>query len=311
VTEVALHPLLAAVVVGVLLLVGVYVVALLDAGMSELVAGRRRRATRLLADPLQRAAQLVLSAPGGTERPDTQGWILAPALLTGLAGVAFATVPLTPNLSIADPSTGFVLFSAAIAFVMIAVFLHGWSPNSVWPLHGAYRFGAAALSLQIPFLLAMLATTLPAESLQIGEIVRAQEGSWNLVRQPLGLPIYLVVGVGVSFWGPLDFPDADDLAGGTAAESGGVDALLWQVARAAMLVAVAAMGAAAFLGGWWGPWRSGAGWMLLKTALLLGVLVATRHLVARVRLERFVIVCWTVLIPLALLNIFVAGAWLL
>lgn len=310
-TDAALHPLSAAVIVGALLLVGVYVVAFVDAGIFGLVAGQRRRATTLLADPLRRAARLVLTAPGGTERPDVQGWVLAPALLAGLAGVAFATVPLAPGLSIADPSTGFVLFSAAIAFVMIAVFLHGWSPNSVWPMHGAYRFGAQALSLQIPFLLAMLATTLPAESLQIGEIVRAQEGSWNVLRQPLGLPIYLVVGVGVSFWGPLDLPDADDLAGGTTAESGGVDALLWQVARAAMLVAVAAMGAAAFLGGWWGPWRPGAGWMLVKTALLLGVLVASRHLFARVRIERFVIICWTVLIPLALLNIFVAGAWLL
>lgn len=310
-SQVPLHPVLAVLVVGGLLTVGSYLVAVLDAGVFGLVAGRPVRAGALLTSPLRRAALLLATSTGGTERPDAQGWALAPALLAGLAAVALGTVPLSPHLSVADPPTGFVVFSAAIAFVMIAVFLHGWSPNSVWPLHGAYRFGAQALSLQIPFLLAMLATTLPAESLQIGEIVRAQEGLWNVVRQPLGLPLFLVVGVGVSFWGPLDLPDADDLAGGTAAEAGGVDALLWQVARAAMLVAIAAMGAAAFLGGWWGPWRPGAGWMLAKTVVLLVGLVSSRHLLARVRLERFVIVCWTILIPLALLNIFVAGAWLL
>ncbi|MTV27787.1 NADH-quinone oxidoreductase subunit H [Nitriliruptoraceae bacterium ZYF776] len=305
------HPLAAVALIGGLLAVGVYLVAVLDGVFGSVIAGRAVRPGALLAGPARRAALLALSSPGDTERPDTQAWALAPALLTGLAAVALATVPLSPTLSIADPSTGFVVFSAAIAFVMIAVFLHGWSPNSPWPLHGAYRYAAQALSFQIPFLLAMLATTLPAESLQIGEIVRAQEPMWNVVRQPLGLPLYLVVGLGVSFWGPLNLSDAADLAGGTTAEVGGVPALLWQIARAAMLVAVAAMGAAAFLGGWWGPWQPGIGWMIAKTLLLLALLVSSRHLIARVRLERFVIVCWVALIPLALVNIFVSGAWLL
>ncbi len=305
------HPMVAVTLIGGLLTVGVYIVAVLDATLRALVAGHPLQVGSVLTGPIRRAALLATTASGDTERPDAQGWALAPALLAGLAAVALATVPLTPQVSVADPSTGFVVFSAAIAFVMIAVFLHGWSPNSPWPLHGAYRYGAQALAFQIPFLLAMLATTLPAESLQIGEIVRAQEPLWNVVRQPLGLPLYLVVGVGVSFWGPLNLPDAADLAGGTTAESSGVGALLWQVARAAMLVAVAAMGAAAFLGGWWGPWLPAPVWMALKTLVLLAALVASRHLIARVRLERFVVICWVVLIPLALVNVFVAGAWLL
>lgn len=306
-----LHPLAAAMLIGTVLITGIYVVAVLDAAMWSVAAGRRPTPDGVLLTPVRRAALLLVSSTGDTERTDAQGWALAPALLTGLAAVALATVPLSPGLSVADPATGFVVFSAAIAYVMIAVFLHGWSPNAVWPLHGGYRFAAQALSFQIPFLLAMLATALPAESLQIGEIVRAQEGLWNVVRQPLGLPLYLVVGVGVSFWGPLDLPDAEDLAGGTTAEAGGVEALAWQMARAAMLVALAAMGAAAFLGGWWGPWRPGAGWMAAKTLILLAVLVGSRHVVGRVRLERFVVVCWVLLIPLALVNIFVSGAWLL
>ena len=297
--------------VGAALAAGVYVVAVLDRAMEALVAGRSIPVRDLLLAPVRRAAALLVTSPSATERPDAPGWVIAPALLAGLAAVALATVPLAPGLMVADPATGFVLFSAAIAFVMIAVFLHGWSPNAVWPLHGAYRYGAQALSFQIPFLLAMLATALPAESLQISEIVHAQQDLWNVVRQPLGLPLYLIVGAAVSFWGPLNLPDGADLAGGTTAEAAGVSGLVWQLARAAMLVAVAAMGAAGFLGGWWGPWRPGVGWMLAKTLLLLVVLVASRHLFARVRIERFVVVCWAGLIPLALLNIFVSGAWLL
>jgi NADH-quinone oxidoreductase subunit H len=304
-------PLVAVAAVASAALVGVYVVAVLDRLLGGLVSGGPIRLRRSLALPFAVAALHASQRRVTTEAPDRQGWVLAPALLLGLAATGLALVPLGPDLVVADPSTGFVVFAAVIAYVMIAIYLHGWSPNSLLPLHGAYRYAAEGLSLQMPFLLAMLATALPAESLAIGDIVAAQEDLWNVVRQPAGLPIYLVVGVGVAFWGPLNLSDGADLADGTSAEDAGVDRLLWQAARYAMLVAVAAMGATVFLGGWWGPWVPGQVWVVAKTLLLLVVLVSARHLVARVRIERFVVVAWAVLIPLALANIFVSGALLL
>jgi NADH-quinone oxidoreductase subunit H len=304
-------PPLAVGAIGLALILGVYVTAVLDRSMYARVAYGNWRLAQALTGPLTTAALLLRQTRRTTERPDAAGWAIAPALLMGLAAVALAMVPLAPDTVAADPSTGFVVFSAAVVFVMIAVFLHGWSPNSAMALHGAYRFGAEALSLQIPFLLAMLATALPAESLSIVDIVIAQEPLWNVVRQPLGLPIYLVVGLAVSFWGPLNFPDASDLAGGTSIEDSGIARLLWKSARLAMLVSVAAMGAAGFLGGWWGPVLPGAVWMILKSLLLLGFLIAAGHLVPRIPIERFVVTAWVVLIPLALVNIFVSGAILL
>ena len=290
---------------------GIYLVAILDRWIGSVVAGDSLRLPALLADPFRSAAGLLVQQRRTTERPDAHGWAFAPALLFGLAAIALVMVPLGPNLVVADPATGFVIFSAAIAFVMIAVFLHGWSPNSTFALHGAYRYGAQALSFQIPFLLAMLATALPAQSLSIIDIVASQESLWNVVRQPMGLPLYLVVGLGVSFWGPLNLPDAPDLAGGTSVEDSGIGRLLWLVARAAMLVAVAAMGAAGFLGGWWGPLLPGPVWVIVKTVVLLIAFVAAGHFLARIRIERFVVVSWALLIPLALFNVFVSGAFLL
>lgn len=295
----------------VALAAGVFAVGVIDRLAGRWIAGAPLDPRAALVAPLRTGA-VLLSRPGrATERPDAGGWRLAPALYAGLAAFALAFVPLGPGLVVADADTGFVAFSAAIAFVMIAVFLHGWSPNSPLPLVGAYRYGAEALSFQIPFLLAMLATALPAESLSIVRIVEAQEPLWNVVRQPFGLPLYLVAGLAVSFWGPLNLPDAPDLAGGTAVEDSGVARLLWGIARASMLVAVAAMGAAGFLGGWLGPILPGPVWMVLKTLGLLTLLVAGSHLLARIRIELFVLVAWALLIPLALLNVFVAGAFLL
>jgi NADH-quinone oxidoreductase subunit H len=295
----------------VLACAGVWTAAMVDVGVEHWAAGRGWRPIAAALAPVRMAAAMSIQRPTSTERPDIGAWALAPALLAGLAALSLALVPFGPGLVIADPTAGFVVFSAAVAFVMIAVFLHGWAPNSVFAIHGAYRYGAVALSFQIPFLLAMLATVLPAESLSMVAIADAQQGAWNVIRQPLGLPIYLIVGLAVSFWGPLDLPDGADIAGGTASEDAGASRLLWQLARLAMLVAVAAMGATAFLGSWWGPLLPGPVWVLLKTALLVGVLSATRHLFARYRIEPFVRRCWIVLIPLALLNILVAGVTLL
>lgn len=304
-------PPMALIAIGLAMAAGVYVIAVLDRSIATLVGAGRWTMRDAMIGPVRSAALLLVRRRRTTERPDAPGWALAPALLTGLAVVALAMVPIGPDMATADPSTGFVVFSAAIVFVMIAVFLHGWSPNSALAMHGAYRFGAQALSFQIPFLLAMLATALPAESLSIVDIVNAQEPLWNVVRQPLGLPLYLVVGVAVSFWGPLNLPDASDLAGGTSVEDSGVARLLWKAARAAMLLAVAAMGAAGFLGGWWGPWLPGPAWIVVKTVTLLALLLAAGHLLPRIRIERFVVTAWVILIPLALVNIFVSGAFLL
>ena len=307
----AAQPTVAILAVGIALVAGVYVTAVLDAFLFRAVAGGRRPYQDAFLGPMRAGAVLILQGRSTTERPDAAGWALAPALLVALAALTLALVPLAPGLVAADPDSGFVVFSAAIAFVMIAVFLHGWSPNSMLALHGAYRYGAIALAFQIPFLLAFLATALPAESLSIVRIVEAQEVLWNVVRQPLGLPLYLVVGVAVAVWGPLNLPDARDLASGTSVEDSGVARLLWQFARRAMLLAVAAMGAAGFLGGWHGPLLPGPLWVTVKTLALLLVMLAAGHMLARVRIGRFVVVSWAVLIPLALLNIFVAGAFLL
>lgn len=299
--------LLAVAMVGGALLAGVYATAVLDLMVGRWIARAPVRPVDTLAAPARSAALLLLQQRTRTERPDVALWAFAPAFLGALAAASLVVIPLSPMLRLPDMESGIVYFGAAMAMVMIAVYLNGWSANSTFPLLGAYRFVAQALSYEMPLALVLIAAALPAESLSVTEIIRSQEGLWNVVRQPLGLPIYLVAGLGLAFWGPLATSDAADLAGGTSAELSGAQLVLWRAARAAVLVAVAAMGAAVFLGGWWGPWLPGAVWMVVKTLLLLTVMVGAGHLLARVRLERFVVISWAILIPLALLDVFASG----
>ncbi len=301
-------PLPAVALVGTYLVVGAYAVAVIDATGARLAAGVRLRLGDVVIGPLRRAALLARTSRSTTERPDAQAWTLAPAILAAMAAAAVAAVPFGRGLAVADVDDGIVLFGAAMAVVMVGVYLHGWSANSPMPLVGGYRFIALALSYEMPLALVLIAAALPAESLSVGAIVESQGDVWNVVRQPLGLPLYLVAGSGLAFWGPLNGADGADLAGGTSAEVSGPDRLLWGLARRFVLVAVAVMGAAVFLGGWQGPVLPGPAWMAIKTLALLALFVWAGHRLARVRLERFVVVAWAVLIPLALVDVFVSGA---
>ncbi len=303
----AVSPAAAVAEVGAAMVAGVYVIAVLDGAVSARVAGRSRPGTALLVMPARRAARLLLQARTTTERPDAAAWAVATVALGTLAAGGLMVVPLSARGAVAEVADGIVLFGAAMALVMVAVFLHGWSPNSVFPMIGGYRFAAQALSYEMPLALVLIAVALPAQSLSVTAIVESQHGLWNVVRQPLGLPLYLIAATGVAFWGPLAIPDSADLGGGTAAESSGSELLAWRVARAAVLVTVSAMGAAAFLGGWWGPLLPGPVWVALKTTALVAIIVVAGHTLARVRLESFVVVAWVAFIPLALIDVFVSG----
>ena len=286
---------------------GSYIAAVLDVVFTRLTMRVAVRPLAAAALPLRRAAQLALQRRTLTERPDAGTWALAPALLGALAAVGLAVVPLTGTLVPVEADTGIVVFAAAMALVVVAVYLQGWSPNSPLSLVAAYRFVAEGLSYEIPFAVVLIGAAIPARSLALVPIVTSQEHLWNVVRQPLGLPVYLITVLALGFWGPLALPEGEDVAGGTSLELSGVPRLLWRVAQLNVLVAVSAMGAAVFLGGWLGPWLPGSVWMALKTLFLLALLVSSRQFFARVRTESFVVVAWTVLTPLALVDVFLAG----
>jgi NADH-quinone oxidoreductase subunit H len=295
-----------ALIAGVLL-VGAYLVAVIDRVLFALVAGQRPTLGATVAGTVRDAVALARRQPVTTEAPDRILWVLAPAAYAGLAALALSVVPLSPGTAVADVRTGIVVFGAAEALAIVAIFLHGWAPNSALALVAGYRFVGVALSYELLSMFVLIAAALPAESLSIGAIVASQEPLWNVLRQPLGLPLFLIVTAGVTFTGPLAVVDSPDLAGGGGVEDSGVVRLAWVGARAAMLVAFSAAAAAVFLGGWLGPLLPPVVWMALKTTGVAATVLAGRHLFARVSPERFVRIAWTVLLPLAFLDLAIAG----
>lgn len=279
------------------------------ATLERIVAAGQRGAAagHALGAPFAEGARLLLQQRIRTEHPDRLNWLLAPIVFLSLAGAGVSVVPFSPGVVVADLDSGIVLWGACEALTIVAVFLHGWSANSLLPLIGGYRFVAIGLPAMLLSMFVLIAAALPAQSLSVSAIVESQRGLWNVVRQPLGLPLFLLLGLTISLRGPFDYGDSADLAGGTQAEASGPARLGWRLARLAMLTAFAAMAASVFLGGYIGPWLPGPAWLALKTAglLLLAVWVG-RHF-ARTPASRMMTLLWIVLLPLAFLDLAIAG----
>ncbi len=289
--------------VAVSLVAGAYVFVVAD----RLMGGSTQGVRSALVYPVKRLSFLMVQPVTTTERPDFEAWILAPSLLLGLAAVGAVPIPVGGPSAGGDIPAGLVLFGAAMLIVLVAVFIFGWAPNSVFPMIGGYRSAAMVLSVGIPFSLVVLTTAIPAESLSVGVIVEAQASLWYVLEQPLGLPIYLITAAAIAFWGPFDLPEGADIVGGVAAEASGPRLATWRFGRAALLVTMSLMGQAVFLGGYLGPVLPGWLWTLVKTVILLILLALTGRTVARMRVQRFVWFGWVVLLPLALVDVFLSG----
>lgn len=286
------------------LLVGMWLAAWFDRLAPALIAGRAGDGPLA---PIRAGAALLVRAHSTTEAPDRMNWRLAPAWYLALAAIGLSVVPFAPGAALIDSPVGIVVWGSCEALIVVAVFLHGWSPNAPFPLIGAYRYAAIGLPVMLPSMFVLIAAALPAGSLSLAAVVESQNGLWNVLRQPLGLPLFVLSGLTLTLRGPFDFADAEDMAGGTSAEDSGPARAMWQAARLAMLVSFSAMAATVFLGGPLGPVADGPVWLWLKTGLVMALTVLTGHLVPRTTPSRMLGIVWTVLLPLSFLHLAISG----
>lgn len=287
-----------------LLLGGVLFAAFVEPLIASAVAGSPRPP---LTAPLHRAALALVQQSIRTEHPDRLNWILAPAVYLTLAAAGLSVVPLMPGMVVADLDSGIVLWGSCEVLTVVIVFLHGWSANAPLPLIGAYRYVAIGLPVMLVSMFVLIGVALPAQSLSVAAIVESQHALINGLRQPLGLPLFLLLGLSLTLRGPFDYGDSEDLAGGTAAEVSGNAWLAWHVAKLAMLVSFSVMAASLFLGGYLGPLLPGLLWLVLKSACVLLALITIGRIFARMPPARMLTLLWTVLLPLSFMDLLQAG----
>lgn len=248
-------------------------------------------------------------------------YILAPIISVVPAFMAFAVIPLGPEVSVFGQATTLQLadFPVAVLYVLAAasvgiygIVLAGWSSGSTYPLLGGLRSSAQMISYEIAMGLSFVAVFLYASSMSTSQIVSSQESVWYIVLLLPSFMIYVTAMVGETNRAPFDLPEAEgELVGGFNTEYSSLKFALFMLAEYVAMVTVSALATTLFLGGWRAPWpislwaSANTGWWpflwwLGKVLAFLFVFVWLRGTLPRLRYDQFMRFGWRVLIPVAI-----------
>jgi NADH-quinone oxidoreductase subunit H len=255
-------------------------------------------------------------------------FFLAPVLTMVPSIVIAAVIPWGPPVemfgrtitqSVADINVG-VLFLMSIASIAVyGIVLAGWSSNNKYAMMGGLRSSAQMISYELTLGLAFVAAILLGNSMSLVEIVEAQRGplGWFFFTQPLGAIILWIATVAEVNRHPFDMPEAEqEIVAGYHTEYSGMKFALFFMAEYQKMIIVSAILVTLFFGGYLGPGVDrfpllGPVYMFLKIAFFLGVMIWVRASWPRIRYHRLMDFGWKVLLPLALVMIFITAVGIL
>ena len=270
-----------------------------------------------LADGVKLAFKEDITVKGA----DKVVYILAPVVAMVPAFMAFAVIPLGPEVSIFGHKTHLqvtdlpvaVLYILAVASVGIyGIVLAGWSSGSTYPLLGGLRSTAQMISYEVAMGLSFAGVFLYSGSMSTSEIVAKQGDTWFAVLLPVSFIVYVIAMVGETNRAPFDLPEAEgELVGGFHTEYSSLKFALFFLAEYINMVVVSSLATTLFLGGYLAPWPvtavwDGANsgwwpllWYFLKVQLFLFVFIWLRGTLPRLRYDQFMKFGWKVLIPVS------------
>ena len=246
-------------------------------------------------------------------------FILAPMLTFILSLVAWAVIPFGDGLVIADVNIGILYLFAISSLGVYGVIMAGWSSNSKYPFLGAMRSAAQMISYEVSLGLVIITVIMAAGSLNLSEIVRAQEGLWFFI--PL-FPMFIVFFISTlaeTNRAPFDLPEGEsELVAGYFVEYSSMSFALFFLGEYANMILMSGMTVALFLGGWLPPfdiaplnWIPGPIWFAIKVALVLFVFLWVRATTPRYRYDQLMRLGWKIFLPFTLLFVAVCSGIML
>ncbi len=259
---------------------------------------------------------------------------LAPIISIGVALTTFAVIPFGNaitlggreiKLMIADVNIGVLYILAMTSLGVYGITLSGWSSNNKYSLLGGLRSSAQLISYELSMGLSVVGVVMIAGSLQLDRIVEMQAGvAWNAFLTPIGFITFLVASFAETNRLPFDLPEAEpELVGGYHTEYSGMKFGTFFLAEYANMITSSALIVTLFLGGWQFPYLETFGlapfWVsaiqvltfMIKVAGMLFFYMWIRWTIPRFRYDQLMNLGWKVMIPMALLNIAMTGAWVL
>jgi len=283
-------------------------------GWMQVRIGPNRVGFQGLLQPIADAVKLLMKEiiiPSGANKGL---FILGPILAIAPALAAWAVIPFTDSLVLADINAGLLYVMAITSMGVYGVIIAGWASNSKYAFLGAMRSAAQIVSYEIAMGFALVGVLMAAQSLNLSDIVHGQAGGlhhwyiWPLF--PLFL-VYLIAGVAETNRSPFDVAEGEsEIVAGFHVEYSGMAFAVFFLAEYANMILVAALTTLMFLGGWLSPVTflpDGLVWWLLKVGFVLFLFLWFRATFPRYRYDQIMRLGWKVFIPITIVWIVVVG----
>lgn len=244
-------------------------------------------------------------------------FLLGPVLAIAPALAAWAVVPFSANLVLANVDASLLYIMAITSMGVYGVIVAGWASNSKYAFLGSLRSAAQIVSYEIAMGFALVGVLMAANSLNLVKIVQAQAGGfWQWYFIPL-FPlfiVYLISGVAETNRAPFDVAEGEsEIVAGFHVEYSGMAFAVFFLAEYANMILISALTSIMFLGGWLSPLPflpDGALWLFAKMAFVLFLFLWFRATFPRYRYDQIMRLGWKVFIPVTLVWIIVIGAFM-
>ena len=263
---------------------------------------------------------------------------IAPMITLIPAFAIWAVIPLDPNLVIADLNAGLLYVLALTSVGVYGVILAGWASNSKYAFLGAMRSAAQIVAYEIAMGFALVGVIMAAGSLNLGDIVRGQQGGmiwWNFIWLFPLFMVYFISGVAETNRAPFDVAEGEsEIVAGFHVEYSGIAFALFFLAEYANMLLISTLTAVFFFGGWISPldgiyepsdvpaglanipilgWivvtlvGDGFHWLFAKLFFFLFCFLWFRATFPRYRYDQIMRLGWKILIPITIVWIAVEG----
>jgi len=248
-------------------------------------------------------------------------FLLAPVITAGLALSAWAVMPVAKGWEVANLNVGILFIFAISSLQVYGVIMAGWASNSKYAFLSALRSAAQMVSYEVSIGFVIITVLLCAGSLNLGEIVEAQDGRFGLFGWywlPL-LPMFVIFFISAlaeTNRPPFDLLEAEsELVAGFMVEYSSTPYMLFMLGEYVAIVLLCGLGTVLFLGGWLPlfpvppfTWIPGVVWFLLKVCFLFFLIAMVKAMVPRYRYDQLMRLGWKVFLPLSLAAVVIVAA---
>jgi NADH-quinone oxidoreductase subunit H len=278
--------------------------------------GPNRAGPHGLLQPVADGLKLIVKESITPAQADKLIFFLAPVIAVVPALIVFAVIPFGSgaifNLA-GDLNIGVLYVLAVLSVGVYGAVLAGWASNNKYASLGGLRASAQMISYELALGLSLVAVVLMASSASLNDIVKYQQPGnilgWLIFRQPIAAVIFAICAMAELARAPFDLVEAEqELVAGFLTEYGGMKFALFYMSEYVKMIAMSALFATFFLGGWSGPFVNEVPvlslvYFAIKVLIGLLIIVWVRATLPRFRYDKLMSFGWKALLPISLANV--------